>query len=200
VTTERRVAPVLPTIPTAHGGRSAIRSPQQPVRFSGGTRGRLPPVRPEDAERAQERRPSAEPAPDGRDARQGSLAMMVPAEAVRATGARSAPGPTRIPYAGAGDTPPERAMSADLPRPGQGDAAPASGGKTRRPGAWIDPQDPDWTARLMIDQYAGRAEDHATAEMAHAQEVGDGDGYAGWWAIRDAIAALHEPPRERPRS
>ena len=152
VTTDRSVAPVRPTIPTAHGGRSVIRSPQQPVRFSGGTRGRLPPVRPEDAERAQERRPSAELVPDGRDARQGTQAMMVPAEAVRATGARSVPGPTRIPFAGASDIRPERTMTANLPRPGQGDAAPASGGEPGRPGAWTDPQDPDWTARLMLDR------------------------------------------------
>ena len=58
---------------------------------------------------------------------------------------------------------------------------------------WSDPRSPYTTARLLIARHAGKAEDCATAEMAHAQAVGDADSYDSWAEIYDAIAVLQAP-------
>jgi hypothetical protein len=70
--------------------------------------------------------------------------------------------------------------------------APPDGDADRRQ-VWSDPQSPYTTARLLIARHAGKAEDCAAAEMAHAQAVGDAGSYDGWAEIYDAIAVLQAP-------
>ena len=84
-------------------------------------------------------------------------------------------------------------MSTHLVRPHLITLAPDSRVLSRRR-EWADPRSPYTTAALLITQHAQQAEDHATAEMAYAQAVGDGDAYDSWWAIRDAVADLQKLP------
>ena len=66
-------------------------------------------------------------------------------------------------------------------------------GDAGRRQVWSDPRSPYTPARLLIARHAGRAEDYAAAEMAHAQAVGDADSYDSWAEIHDAVAVLQAP-------
>ena len=57
---------------------------------------------------------------------------------------------------------------------------------------WSDPRSPCTTAKLLIARHAGAAEDHAAAEMAGAQAVGDAGSYMDWAEVHDAIVVLQE--------
>ena len=72
-------------------------------------------------------------------------------------------------------------------------SAPPDSEAGRRQG-WSDPRNPYTTARLLIARHAEAAEDCAAAEMAHAQAVGDADGYDCWAEIYDAITVLQASP------
>jgi hypothetical protein len=61
---------------------------------------------------------------------------------------------------------------------------------TEKPSRDYEPQSPYATAMRLITEHGAKAEDYAAAEMANWQAVGDGDSYANWGEIYDAVAKL----------
>ena len=54
------------------------------------------------------------------------------------------------------------------------------------------PHSPYYSARLLLERHGARAIVHAAKELADCQASGDGDGYAEWGEIADAIEDLQE--------
>lgn len=52
------------------------------------------------------------------------------------------------------------------------------------------PHSPHCSARLLLERHGARAVVHAAKELADCQACGDGDGYAEWGEIADAIEYL----------
>src|SRR5208283_3998130 len=54
------------------------------------------------------------------------------------------------------------------------------------------PHSPYYSARLLLERHGARAVVHVAKELADCQASGDGDGYAEWGEIADAIEDLQE--------
>ena len=54
------------------------------------------------------------------------------------------------------------------------------------------PHSPCYSARVLLERHGARATVYAAKELADCQASGDGDGYAEWGEIADAIEDIQE--------